>query len=69
MEGGFILCGMEPIRIKIALKTKLQNSTATAVVKNTRLQHYIASLIGFHSSYSHLLTISRYRMFLFLLDR
>jgi len=68
MEGDFMFGGMEPKRIMTReLKIKLQKSTATSVVTK-RLLHYIASLIGFDSLYSYLLTISRYRVFLFLFD-
>lgn len=69
MEGEFMFCGMEPKRITTReFKRKLQKSTATAVVTKCLL-HYIASLIGCDSLYSHLLTIGRYRVFLFLFDR
>ena len=69
MEGEFVFGGMEPKRITTGeLKTRLQKYTATAVVTKCLL-HYIASLIGFDSLYSHLLTINSYRVFLFLFER
>jgi len=69
MEGEFLFGGMEPKRITTReLKTKFQKSTATAVVTKCLL-HYIASLIGFEFLYSHLLTTSSYRVFLFLFER
>jgi len=69
MEWEFMFGGKEPKRITTReLKTTLKKSTTTAVVTKCVL-HYIASHIGCDSLYSHLLTISRYRVFLFLFDR